>query len=282
LGKSKIKNMQNKKIYIQTALAGAGAALLLVISIAVANAQTASGTATSTRLRPRYGIPAPRRTNTASTSTIATRSDQEITQRIGSLNSLLTRIGEMQKVSSSSKDQLSATIQAQVTDLTNLKTQIANDSNSTSSLRTDFQSITKSYRIYALVVPQGTITAAADRVMTIASTTDTLAGILQTRISEAQTTGNDVSALQASLSDMNAKTTDANAQAQAALNEISPLAPDNGSSTQMKANTATLKDARAKIATAQKDLIAARKDAGTIVKALIAMDKPATASSTPQ
>jgi chromosome segregation ATPase len=209
---------------------------------------------------------------------IISRSDQEITQRINSLNALLNRIDEMQKVSSSEKKYLSSAIQSQIADLTNLKTQIGNDSNSTSSLRTDFQSITKSYRIYMLVIPQGTLTAAADRIMTITSTTAALAAKLQTRISEAQTAGQNVSALQSSLSDLNAKVTDANAQAQAALNEITPLMPDNGSSTQMQANTATLKDARSKIATAQKDLIAARKDAGIIVKGLITMDKSSAAS----
>jgi hypothetical protein len=44
----------------------------------------------------------------------------------------------------------------------------------------------------------------------------------------------------------------------------------------MQANTAALKDARSKIRTAQKDLIAARNDAQTIVKALIQIGASAT------
>jgi hypothetical protein len=41
----------------------------------------------------------------------------------------------------------------------------------------------------------------------------------------------------------------------------------------MASNTATLKDARSKIQAAQKDLVAARKDAQTIITALIKSDK---------
>ena len=44
-----------------------------------------------------------------------------------------------------------------------LQSQIDADAaaDATSSLKTDIQSITKSYRIFALVIPQGTIEAAA-------------------------------------------------------------------------------------------------------------------------
>jgi hypothetical protein len=47
----------------------------------------------------------------------------------------------------------------------------------------------------------------------------------------------------------------------------------------MQSNTAALKAARADLQTAQKDLIAARKDAGLIVKAIEAASKPTTGST---
>lgn len=275
------------KKYSAPALLIAGAAIILLMNVIPANAQSASGTSSSTLRRRMLGTASSAGKNGQAAANIISRADQQIAQRINAMTALLNRIGQMQKVSGNEKGSLSSAIQSQITDLTNLKTQIGNDSNSTSSLKTDLQSITKSYRIYALVVPQATIAAAADRVMAIASTTNALAAILQTRIANALAAGKDVSALQSSLTDMNAKAADATAQAQAAISETATLMPDNGSSTQMQANTASLKDARSKIVAAQKDLIAARKDAGTIVQALIAMDKKnatatTTASGTPQ
>jgi hypothetical protein len=88
------------------------------------------------------------------------------------------------------------------------------------------------------------------------------------RISAAQSAGNNVSAAQSALVDFNAKVADGNTQAHAAATEVATLTPDNGDKTVMASNTAALKDAHAKIQTAQKDFVSARADAQTIVKAL--------------
>lgn len=189
------------------------------------------------------------------------RADQEITRRINALNALNTRVNDMQKLTADEKAGLSATIQAQITAMQNLEAKIAADAgaNSTSSLKADIQSIAKTYRIFALIIPQGAIEAAADRAMTVASTMQAFAGKLATKIT---------SSTQATLNDMNAKIADATAQAQAAIAEVASLKPDNGVKTVMQSNLAAMKDARSKIQAAQQDLVAARKDAGAIVKAL--------------
>src|SRR5581483_9804890 len=108
--------------------------------------------------------------------------------------------------------------------------------------------------------------AAADRALDVAQSLSTLAGQLQTRITAAQNAGHDMSASVTALADMNAKISDANTKANAATSEVAGLKPDNGDQTVMQSNLATMKDARSKIQAAQQDLIAARKDAGTIVK----------------
>ena len=212
------------------------------------------------------------------------RADQEITRRINALNALNTRVNAMAKIASSSQSSLSATIQAQITAMNTLQAQIASDvaANSTSSLKTDIQSITKSYRIFALVIPQGAIEAAADRVLDIAGMMTTLAGQLQTRITAAQNASNDTNASASALTDMNAQIANANTAANAAVSEVANLQPDNGVQAVMTSNTAALKDARSKIQTAQQDLTAARKDAGTIVKALISFKISGSVSSTAQ
>lgn len=136
-----------------------------------------------------------------------------------------------------------------------------------------------------LIIPQGAIEAAADRVLDVAGMMTTLSTQLQTRITAAQAAGTNMDASVSALADMNAKIADANTQANAAVTEIANLQPDNGNATIQASNTAALKDARSKVQAGQQDLVAARKDAGAIVKALAALKGPAagagvTASTT--
>ncbi len=210
-----------------------------------------------------------------------TRADQEITRRINMLNALMTRVNAMVLLSSDEKNSLSSTIQGQITLMNDLQTQIATDAsaNSTSSLKSDIQSIVKSYRIFILIVPQGAIAAAADRIETIASLMNDLSAMLQVRITDAGTAGDNTTAAAAALADMNAKIADANVQAAAAVTETASLKPDNGDQTVMASNRAALQDARSKIVAAQKDLGAARKDAGMIVKDLMSFRTSASASA---
>lgn len=209
-----------------------------------------------------------------------TRSDNEIDARITNLTQLQTRVNAMVKVSSDDKSSLSTTIQTEITNLTNLKAQIDADTGTT-TLKTDMQSITQAYRIYALVIPQGQIAAAADRIGTITANFTTIGTKLETRIS-ALPAGTDTSAMTSSLADFTAKLADANVQAQAAVTETATLQPDNGDATILASNTAALKDARTKIQAAQKDLQGAQQDAQTIVNAIkqITPSATVTASST--
>ena len=87
--------------------------------------------------------------------------------------------------------------------MNNLMAKITSDENSTSSLKVDIQSITGSYRIFALIIPQGAIDDAADRVMTIVSDMTAIGTKLQTRISAL---GSSASAsITSALADYNAK-----------------------------------------------------------------------------
>jgi hypothetical protein len=206
---------------------------------------------------------------------IQTRANEEITRRINALNALDARIEAMQKVSATDKANLSTTIQSQITAMNTLETQVGVDAaaNSTSSLLSDVKSITGSYRIFALVIPQGAIEAAADRILDVAGAMTTLSGDFSTRITAAQSAGASVTAVDATLTDFNAKIAAANAEANAATAEVASLVPDGGVTAQMQANTAALKDARSKIQVGQQDLISARTDAQSIIKALVGFEK---------
>ena len=192
------------------------------------------------------------------------RSDSAINQRLSSLNSLVTRVSAMQKLSDAQKTTLTTSLQSQISSLTKLKTTIDSDT-TTSALRVDMQSITKSYRIYALILPQANISAASDRVLTIVGLMTPLQAKLQSRIAQIK---NPSSLVTLAMSDITGKLNDASAEANGAATEISSLTPDQGNTKIAASNTLALKDARDKIKTAMSDLQSARKDFATITQGI--------------
>jgi hypothetical protein len=191
----------------------------------------------------------------------------EIDARIAKLTEALNRINSLEKLTADAKASLIATLTDQITKLTALKAQIAAGT-STTTLKTDVQSITKDFRVYALVLPKAAITAAADRVVTISGQMEGLSAKLSERITAAQAAGADVSAAQTALADFTTKVADAKTQAQTAATAVANLTPDNGDKTKLEANTAVLKAAQAQIKTAQEELKAARADIETILKSI--------------
>lgn len=269
----------NKKINTAILSVGIGA-LLIASTVAPAFAQTGVGLGVSASA----SATTPIGTATVSANVIAkvqARANQEITRRLTSLNNLSTRVGQMKNLSASEQAALTTNIQAQITAMNTLQTQIAADisAKNITQLRADVKSITVSYRIFMLIIPQGYIEAASDRVMTIVGIMNDLGTKFQARITAAQTAGANVTAVTATFADFNAKVSDANTQAQAAATEVASLTPDNGVQAQMQANTAALKDARAKIKVAQQDLTAARQDAVTIIADLKAFESTSAAAS---
>ncbi|HEV3244957.1 MAG TPA: hypothetical protein VG102_01200 [Candidatus Paceibacterota bacterium] len=211
-------------------------------------------------------------------ATAKNRADQEITRRINSLTDLNTKVQAMVKVSSSEKGAISSEVQTEISNLTSLKTKIDADTD-IATLRTDITSITQDYRIFMLVIPQGRIEVAADRIETVVSSYAALSTKLQARISQAPS-GTDTTQVNAWLSDMNAKAADANTQVQAAVSLVANLQPDQGNASVAASNKTALQSARADIKAALTDLRAARQDAGSIVKAVESWKVSASASST--
>jgi len=202
--------------------------------------------------------------NASVTDRSRARATAEIDRRVASLQKLEARVQTMNRVSASSKTSLKASLDSQITVLTDLKAKIAADTDD-ATLKADIQSITKSYRIYMLVMPQAAILATADRVMTTTDLMTELNTKLKTRIDAAATAGKDVSAVTTSYTSMQAHVADAKVHAQAAIDLSATLKADNGTDAVMTANQQALKDARAKLNAARDDLKAARKDAASIV-----------------
>ncbi len=209
------------------------------------------------------------------------KTDQEITARITSLNTLSTKVQSLKNVSSTEKANISAEVQTEIGNLTTSKAKIDADT-VLSVARTDAASAINTSRIYALIIPQGNIEVSVDRINVLVGLMNGIATKLQIRITAAQTAGKDVSALQSALSDITSQTTAASAQASTAETGVSGLVPDNGNKTILASNTAALKSARENIKTAAAALKTARQDVKTIINGLKAfhLDTSITASTT--
>lgn len=224
---------------------------------------------------PVYAVPSTRSAEVSQTkvTNLKTRADKEITRRLTSLTNVISRITSLKHLSDTQKSALTTQIQAEITSLTNLKAKIDADTDPT-TLQADVQSIIKSYRVYLLYLPQIHIFGAADSVLNLATSMSTLASKLQFRINAAQTAGHSVSNLVAYLTDMQAKITDAQTQANNAITIVTPLTPDGypGNKTQLQTALTDLKTARA-------DLVAARQDDQKIIQGLHLLNVPKTATS---
>jgi len=120
---------------------------------------------------------------------------------------------------------------------------------------------------------------AGDRIKTIADSMTTIGGKLESRINEAKNSGKDVASLETYLTDYKAKIADAILKADAAINGVSALTPDNGSTAKAAANRAALQTARENIRKGMEDLRAAREDARKIVQGLKSIGAAGNASA---
>lgn len=215
----------------------------------------------------------------ASISTVISSAEKLIDMRVKNLENLITRISLMKKVSNAEQSALSTSVQNEIDQLTALRAKIDRETNR-ATLATDYKSITQSFRIYALVLPQTMVIAASDRALTIVDSMNTVGDKVKSRISNI--TGSNATTINQILSDFTAKVTDAGTQARAAAKEVISLTPDQGDKTKMAANTTALKDARSKLKTATADLVAARKDIGTVVKDVREIGSAPSSTQTPQ
>lgn len=206
------------------------------------------------------------------------RAHKELQRRVDSLTAVNTRIQALQEVTPTFKQSLQNAVQTQISAFQALDTKIQADTDG-ATLKADVQSITQSYRVYALVLPQIRIAAAADRGIAIVAMMQTLGTKLNARVQAAANAGKDVTALQTLLTDLASKITDASTQAQASVSSTASLAPDNGDSAKMAANTAALKQGRANLAAVAADLKAARADITKLEAGLKALGPIGTSTS---
>ncbi|MEO5646272.1 MAG: hypothetical protein ABIO57_04210 [Candidatus Paceibacterota bacterium] len=198
---------------------------------------------------------------------IITKSDTAISARITSLNKLSNGIARFKHLTDDQRASINSSIQSSVSAMTTLKAKIDADTDLV-TLKADAASITKDYRIYALVMPSDATLAAADNAMANIATYQTTLVTLQTRItastpstSSGQTTK---LSIQSAHDDAIAKLTDATTKSQALITAITGLKPDMGDKTIAASNKVQIEAAKTARKAMTADIVSAKKDIATI------------------
>ena len=240
--------MISKHSFAKYAAAVAGASALILAFAGSASAATT----------------APKQTP-ASLSTLISQNDSLITKRIANLTAADTKIAGMDGIQSSVVSTIAATTQTEIQSLTALKAKIDADT-TMAAVRKDQKSISS----FSPTVPQERSLAMSDRVSKIIANITALQAKLQTRITEAQSKGTDVTALQAAYADITAKLADASIQSQSVQTAlITPVTTTTTTKSSAKGEKkAVTLASRDGIQAANADLKAARTDIQTIIDGL--------------
>lgn len=208
----------------------------------------------TTRINATHSASQPTQTQQLKITDLKTRADKAIDARIASLNMLISKITNAQRLSSTTKNLLTSQVQTYITNLTALKSKIDTDTDIT-TLRIDVQSIIQAYRVYAFFMPEMTILSTANAILATTDKISSLSSQLQTHMKNAQSHGQDITGMQNAFTDLGLKVADANTQAQSAVTSLTGLTP-----TGFPSNKTTLQTARSYIIKARQDVEAAIKD----------------------
>ena len=212
---------------------------------------------------------------------IQARAGQEIARRITALKDLTYKIQSSAHIDPTKQASMISNLGDQINALNALQSKINADT-TLPDLQVDVQSITSSYRIFMLVIPQYRIAVADDRIQDVIALLTAFTTKLSNRIAADATNGLNTTALSKNLADMNAKVIDAGVQSAFAVASTTSLVPDQADKTVQTSNTAALKDAAAKIKLSMSDIVTVRAAADVIVKGLSVLEAaPVSSSSTP-
>lgn len=200
-----------------------------------------------------------------------TKADKELDQRIDNLTKLVERIKEIRNVSEADKSSAIIIIQGIISNLDNLRNEIDN-ATSTEAVKKLRESVSKDYRVYALVMPQVNLIISADRVRTTVDVMQTIVNKLETRINNLATsstiTSTNINTAKSTLTNVESKLVSALSTIDSAVKMVAALTPDEGDKTVFESNRATIKEARAKIKSAHGDLMDAKTGVEAIIKIL--------------
>jgi hypothetical protein len=259
-----MKHMNMKKLGYEFAVVlGVSAMLALPVS-AAAVSTSAAATAKQTAASANAAAAAAKvaTANQARLQRIIARGNLEIGRRLTTLGTLSSKIASATKLSSADAATLNGTVTSDTSSLSALKTQLDGDTTVTTAI-TDAQSIITGYRVYALVVPQVDLVKTADDQQVAEGNLGTLSTKLSARITAEQQKGTNVTALQATLADLNTQTANAQTISSSIETSVIALVPSDYNS-----NHTVLAGDHTQLVTAQGDIQKAISDGKSIVSQL--------------
>lgn len=200
----------------------------------------------------------------ANLETVVKRSDASIDARINALTKLKTRVNSIKRISDTEKASINGEVASEIASLHALRAKIRAQG-SVEGARADEKSIAQDHRIYMLVIPQGYILGAADRINVIAEDMTALSVKINARIAAAKAGGIDTTSMEAKMSDVAVKikaASDAGANAKA---KVSGLVPDKGDATLAASNKAAIESARADIKVASENFVESRIEIKSVI-----------------
>lgn len=132
---------------------------------------------------------------------IIQKADALITNRLNSLNKLLSRVQSDTRLSASEKSSLTTDIQTDINGLTALKAKIDADTDATTA-RTEAKIIFTNYYVYAVFEPKIRILIIINNLQTVTANIQTLVPQIQNLINTFKAQGKDVTQVQAALDDV--------------------------------------------------------------------------------
>jgi len=209
---------------------------------------------------------------------IIKRADNLITDRINSLNRLLTRLESDKKLSSSDKASLTTDVNTIISSLNALKTKIDADTDVPTALA-DTKSIITTFRIFAIYEPKIRLLITIDNLMTLSTNLSNLSQRVQTFLNTLKSQGKDTTAAQAALADINTQITNINSLLttdKTLVQNVTVATTDPKSIfTQVRKDLATV---RQDFATIRHDFATLREDVHIILSKGIVTGKPGESS----
>ena len=190
------------------------------------------------------------------------RANREIDRRVAGLEKFSDRIAAMRRLSADVQTSLRVDLANEEANLQTLRARIIASSDA-ETLREYLASIRQSHRIFGLIMPKAAVSAAADRVLSIATQLEQFSAKLAERIA-----GNTDATLAVSLAEAHAKIADAKAKANAAVDKMSNFSGDVSDQAVFDAHKTTIREAHAMVKEAQQLLKEAHRIMADIAKKL--------------
>lgn len=236
------------------------------------NTQNQTGTNSQTNT-PQTKTDSKTSTDSQTIANIISKGNEEIDRRINNLNKLTSLIDSSTKLTSAEKTTLTDDINTTISGLNTLKTQLDSATTLTDAIN-DVKSIYTEYRVYALLDPKIHLIKVSDDQQAIEAKLTDLSSKLQTRITDAQNAGQDVSVLNSDLANMNGLINSAENISSSVETAVINLQP-----TDYNSNHSVLEGYNTQLKTAREDIKSALMQAKTIISTLEASNSSTSNSS---